>query len=539
MRFAVDTGGTFTDLVVEQDDGALRLFKAQTTPHDPIIGVLDSLQVAADAYDLKLKDLLSRGSMFIHGTTRAINAIVTKTTARTALLVTAGHPDILVLREGGRNEVFNFAVEFPDPYIPRSLTFEVSERVTADGSVLQPLDEAALVRTIGELKQQKVEAVAICLLWSIVNPAHERRVGMLLEQHLPGVPYTLSHQINPSLREYRRASSAAIDASLKPLMGQYMRDLEDRLHQAGFPGRVFVVTSQAGLIDARDGADAPIHLINSGPAMAPIAGRYYASEDTALDTAVVADTGGTTYDVSLVRRGRIPWTRETWIGTPYIGHMTGFPSVDVRSIGAGGGSIAAVDRGGLLHRPLHQLDMLRVHLERWSVPDLVADRLTPIYLPPRRILAVHFNDCPVGLHQDEDFQNGVEHRPEARFAHPQLARALLHAPAEFELCLLGQGDVGRDADEADMLPVRAEARRARAPQPPVRAVRAFEPPLQREGLQRRFARDRLRNDPVDVVRVYPRPPVVSSRHLAVVGPEIFHVGVVDEVARPIEAGHPH
>jgi len=349
MRFAVDTGGTFTDLVVEQDDGHLRLFKAETTPQDPIVGVLDSLQIAADAYGMPRSALLWRGTMFIHGTTRAINAIITRTTAKTALLVTEGHPDMLVLREGGRNEPFNFASGFPEPYIPRSLTFEVPERIVSDGSVVAPLNEAAVVRVLAALRQKGVEAVAVCLLWSMVNPAHEERVGALLEEHLPGVPVTLSHRLNPSLREYRRASSAAIDASLKPLMGRYMLDLEQRLRDAGFRGRAFVVTSQAGLIDAREGAEAPIHLINSGPAMAPIAGRHFAETDTALTTAVVSDTGGTTYDVSLVRRGRIPWTRETWIGAPYFGHMTGFPSVDVRSIGAGGGSIAMVDSGGLLH----------------------------------------------------------------------------------------------------------------------------------------------------------------------------------------------
>jgi N-methylhydantoinase A len=348
MRFAVDTGGTFTDLVVEEEDGSLRLFKAETTPQDPVIGVLESLQIAADAYGVPRSALLARGTMFIHGTTRAINAIVTRTTAKTALLVTEGHPDVLVLREGGRNEVFNYATGYPEPYVPRSLTFEIPERIGPDGSVAAPLNEPAVLRVLAALKRQGVEAIAVCLLWSIVNPAHEERIGALLEEHLADIPFTLSHRLNPSLREYRRASSAAIDASLKPLMGRYMRELERRLREAGFGGRAFVVTSQAGLIDARDGAEAPIHLINSGPAMAPLAGRYYAEKDTALDTAVVADTGGTTYDLSLVRRGRIPWTRETWIGAPYIGHMTGFPSVDVRSIGAGGGSIAMVDSGGLL-----------------------------------------------------------------------------------------------------------------------------------------------------------------------------------------------
>ena len=349
MRFAVDTGGTFTDLIVEDDDGGLHMFKAATTPDDPIRGVIDSLENAAAALSTNLASLLGQGELFIHGTTHAINAIVTGNTAKTAFLTSQGHRDILVFREGGRMEPFNFTVPFPQPYVPRALTFEVPGRMLADGSEMTPFDDAAVLRIIAELKEQEVEAVAVCLLWSIVNSAHEDRLGELLAEHLPGVPYTLSHVLNPSLREYRRASSAAIDASLKPLMSAYMHNLSGRLRDAGFAGRVLIVTSQAGVMDAEDIADSPIHLINSGPSMAPVSGRYFARVDERSETAVIADTGGTTYDVSLVRRGGIPWTRETWIGEPYRGHMTGFPSVDVKSIGAGGGSVAWVDDGGMLH----------------------------------------------------------------------------------------------------------------------------------------------------------------------------------------------
>ncbi len=349
MRFAVDTGGTFTDLIVEDDDSGLHMFKAPTTPDDPVRGVLDSLGRAADQFDMPLADMLGRGKLFIHGTTHAINAIVTGNTAKTAFLTTEGHRDVLVLREGGRMEPFNFTVPFPDPYIPRSLSFEVPGRIMANGSERRPIDEQAVLEIIDTMRGLEIEAVAVCLLWSIVNPSHELRVGQLLDQHLPGIPYTLSHRLNPSLREYRRASSAAIDASLKPLMQSYMHGLNQRLRTAGFGGRVLIVTSQGGVMDADDAAEAPIHLINSGPSMAPVSGRYFAMADENAETAVIADTGGTTYDVSLVRRGNIPLTRETWIGEPYRGHMTGFPSVDVKSIGAGGGSIAWVDGGGLLH----------------------------------------------------------------------------------------------------------------------------------------------------------------------------------------------
>ena len=349
MQFAVDTGGTFTDLVVKDTDGTSRMYKSPTTPDDPIHGVLNVLQVAAEANSEPLRDFLGRGERLVHGTTHALNAVVTGNTARTALLVTEGHPDILVLREGGRDQAFNFLNFFPDPYIPRALTFEVPERVRPDGSIMTPLDEPMVLKVIERLKAAKVDAVAVCLLWSIVNGAHETRIGELLAEHLPDVPWTLSHRLNPAVREFRRASSVAIDASLKPQMGAYMRNLERQLADAGFTGRTLVVTSQAGVIDAADAAEAPIHIVNSGPSMAPIAGRWFAEVDEGATNAIVADTGGTTFDVSLVRKGEIPTTRETWIGPQFRGIMIGFPWVDVKSVGAGGGSIARVDAGGLLH----------------------------------------------------------------------------------------------------------------------------------------------------------------------------------------------
>ena len=349
MRFAVDTGGTFTDLVFEDDSGNIHMFKAPTTPRDPVEGILDALRIAAESMSITAEELLSRGELFIHGTTHAVNAVVTGNTAKTALLTTKGHGDMLVLREGGRLEPFNFNVPFPKPYIPRSLTFEVPERIGSDGNVLEAVDDAAVIEIIQRLKNLNVEAVAVCLLWSTINPVHENRVGELLEEHLPNVPYTLSNILNPILREYRRASSACIDASIKPLMSQYLGGLSSRLKDAGFKGRLLMLTSKGGVMDFEDLAGAPIHAIGSGPSMAPIAGRHYAQRDAGASTAIVTDTGGTTYDVSLVRRGVIPMTPETWLGQRYRGHIVGFPSVDVKSIGAGGGSIAWVDEGGLLH----------------------------------------------------------------------------------------------------------------------------------------------------------------------------------------------
>jgi len=349
MRLAVDTGGTFTDLVAEDDDGLARLYKTSSTPQDPIEGVMIALQLAADDRRVSLADFLGSAAMLIHGTTRATNAVITGTTARTALLATKGHRDMLLLREGGRTDTFNWTRPYPDPYVPRALTFEVPERLDAQGNILRPLDEEAVLRVIHDMKTGKVDAVAVCLLWSIVNPVHERRIGELLDEHLPGVPYTLSHVLNPVMREYRRTSSTAIDASLKPLMATYIGGLGKRLHDTGFRGRLLMITASGGVLDGSDMAEAPIHSISSGPSMAPTAGRFYAGVDADSDTAIVADTGGTSYDITLVRRGRIPFTRETWLGPPYFGHMTGFPAVDVKSVGAGGGSIAWLDKGGLLH----------------------------------------------------------------------------------------------------------------------------------------------------------------------------------------------
>jgi N-methylhydantoinase A len=348
LRLACDVGGTFTDLVVA-DGAELRLYKAATTPDDPVVGVFAAIELAAADLGIATATFLGRVETFVHATTRAINAVLTGTTARTAFLTTAGHRDILLLREGGRLDPYDNRRPFPKPYVPRALTFEIPERIGAAGEVVLPLDEAATREIIGRLRETPVEAIGVCLLWSIANPIHERRVGELITELLPGVPFTLSHRLNPILREYRRASATCIDASLKPLMARYLSGLAERLRAVGFTGRLLAVTSQGGVIAVEEAASAPIHVLNSGPAMAPVVGRHHARRDAGSEDAIVADTGGTSFDVSLVRGGRIPWTNETWLGARFTGHMTGFPSVDVKSIGAGGGSFAWLDAGGLLH----------------------------------------------------------------------------------------------------------------------------------------------------------------------------------------------
>ena len=283
LRLATDTGGTFTDLAVEEGDGRISLYKSPTTPADPVQGVLDcsALQHTTERAHCATSSLAPTRSST--APRYAINAIVTGSTPPTALLTTMGHRDVLLLREGGRSDPFNHSVKYPRPYVPRALTFEVPERILYDGSVKEPLDEDAVVDIIRALSRERIEAVAVCLLWSISNPAHELRIGELLKRLVPSVHFTLSHQLNPTPREFRRAASAVIDASLKPVMSPYLSRLNDRLAAAGFAGRVFVLTNRGGMAEARAAARTPIQVINSGPSVAPVAGRFYALAEDATD----------------------------------------------------------------------------------------------------------------------------------------------------------------------------------------------------------------------------------------------------------------
>ena len=346
FRIAVDTGGTFSDVVVTNSQTQqLWVNKAPTTYDRVFKGISDALSVVATEIGIHLDELLSLTTLFTYGTTFSTNAIITGDTAKTAFLTTAGHPDTLVLREGGKHNPFDFRGRYPDPYVPRRLTYEVPERVNSEGQILLDLDEQEVSRIAGVLQEKKIEAVAVCLLWSIMNPIHELRIGEILSREIPDLPITLSHQINPILREYRRASSAVIDASLKPLMQGHLRGMEADLINSGFRGQLLVGTTFGGVLNVEDVAQRPIYTVNSAPAMAPVAGRARAPDE---DSIIVCDMGGTSFDVSIVRDGYLKFTRETRIGEQYTGHMTGLSAVDIKNIGAGGGSIAWIDSGGLL-----------------------------------------------------------------------------------------------------------------------------------------------------------------------------------------------
>jgi len=345
FRIAVDTGGTFSDVVLADDAGHFSLSKAPTTPGKIFDGISQALEFAAAERALGLHELLAQTDVLIYATTRSTNAIITGTTARTALITTEGFPDTLVFREGGKLRPFDFRQPYPEPYIPKRLTFEMPERISSEGDVVRELSEGDAVAVLREVAAAGVEAIAVSLLWSIANPAHEELIGSLIERELPGVPYTLSARLNPIIREYRRTSSAAIDASLKPLMQAHLSDMDRDLRAAGFAGELLVVTSFGGVLRLEDTTQRPLYTVNSGPAMAPVAGKEVAAP---IDNIVVCDTGGTSFDVSVVRGGEVQFTRETWLDGLFTGHITGLSSVDVKNVGAGGGSIAWIDSGGLL-----------------------------------------------------------------------------------------------------------------------------------------------------------------------------------------------
>jgi len=355
----IDIGGTCTDFALLRAT-YLHELKVPTTPGDLVQGVLQGLAQLAQRVHLDTRQLLGEVESIVHGTTVATNALLTNTTARTALFTTAGHRDILMLREAGRMglSAFDHSLRNPKPFIPRALTYEVPERIDASGRVVTPLDEKIVSTILDSLEDEPPASVAVCLLWSITNPGHELRLAEMIHGRFPDIHLSLSHLVNPCIREYRRASATSIDAALKPLVDSYAANLLERLRRHGFEGGLWFATSEGTVSPVDD--TSPIHLVRSGPALGPVAAIHYldaveSAQAISCDAvispttnAILIDVGGTTLDVSLIRNGAAGRTRETWLGTPYLGHMTGFPAIDVRSIGAGGGSIARVVSGKLI-----------------------------------------------------------------------------------------------------------------------------------------------------------------------------------------------
>jgi N-methylhydantoinase A len=346
----IDIGGTFTDLVLHREGADLEIHKSPTTPGEFERGFIDVLEVAAQHNGMTLRAFLAQTDLIVHGTTVSTNALVEGKVAPAGLICNAGHPDILTLRESPRKRAFNIKIDFPPPYIPRNRTCEVRGRIDAMGNELEPLNEKDVRAAARHLKKCRVEAVAVCLLWSIANPAHEKRVREILKDELPGLPITLSHELNPIPREYRRTISTAINASLYPIVSDYTRKLDTALREAGFSKDLLIGNCVGGMMPPEEIIKRPIYSVMSGPTLAPIA----AISLTTAPNVIVVDMGGTTFDVSALRSRHLVVTPEATFGM----EMLGIPKIDVRSVGAGGGSIAAVDAGGLLRVGPHSAGAL-------------------------------------------------------------------------------------------------------------------------------------------------------------------------------------
>ena len=342
-RISVDVGGTFTDLIVADDTGVRDVVKVPTTPHDPTVGVLDAVRLAADGRGGSADQLLRDCEFFIHGTTVSTNALLQKKTAKTGLLCTKGHRHILYYRDAGKLEPYNLRVNYPEPLIPVYLTLPVTERVNSEGGVETPLDEQDVREAIRQLKNWNVEAIAVALLWSIVNPAHEQRIAEIIDEEWPGVHTSISSEVQPLVREYHRTCATVIDASVKPIIRKYVESLQKNLAANGLEHEFLMVVSSGGVMSATDSVKRPIYTVNSGPSMGPVSGKV-CGETIGARNVIVIDMGGTSFEVSTVIDGVIPVSREQKIGADPLGII----AIDVNTLGAGGGSIAWVDPGGML-----------------------------------------------------------------------------------------------------------------------------------------------------------------------------------------------
>ena len=346
---AIDIGGTFTDAVLRRSDGSFISDKTLTTHHDLLEGffrganlVLSKAGVGLDAVD----------GVIVHATTVVTNALIERKGAPTALITTKGFGDVLAIRNEHRYEMYDPQIEFAEPLIPHDLTFEVDERVLADGAVLRPVDPAAVEALIPMMQAKGVVSVAICLINSFRNGANERAIAEVLRSKAPGLYLSLSSSVAPQIREYPRTSTTAINAYTAPIAAPYLRGLAAGLESAGAHNRPLIMLSSGGVIGAEVAARNPVRMIESGPAAGALAAAYYA-ERLGLDRLLSFDMGGTTAKACLIEDSKPLVTGTFEVDRMYrfcegSGMPLTIPSIDMIEIGAGGGSIASVDKLGLL-----------------------------------------------------------------------------------------------------------------------------------------------------------------------------------------------
>jgi N-methylhydantoinase A len=343
----IDVGGTFTDFVLTATERReLRVHKSPSTPHDPSDGVIDGLRELAELEGLDLAGLLSRTRMIVHGTTVTTNAVLTERGAKTGLLTTEGFRDVLEMRRGVRSRTHLYDNHYvaPPPLVPRHLRLPIRERVDMAGNELVELDVEGTRAAVGQLLDEGVETIAVCLMHAYANDAHERAVAAIVSELAPDCFLSVSSEVLPQVRLYERISTTAMNAYVGPVLRRYVERLVARLSEEGFGGVLLVMQSNGGVAIPEIVAKLPASTVLSGPAGGPVAGGAYARGAGAADC-LIFDMGGTSYDVSLVRDGEVQVTHEGEVNR----HSVSLPMIDVHTIGAGGGSIGWIDDGGLLH----------------------------------------------------------------------------------------------------------------------------------------------------------------------------------------------
>jgi N-methylhydantoinase A len=347
-RLGVDIGGTFTDVALESG-GRRFSAKVLTTASAPERGVVQAIAMVLQAAKLAPGDL----GIIIHGTTLATNALIERKGARTALITTEGFRDTVAIRHENRFEQYDVNIDLPPPLVPRRWRWGVKERMNAQGAVVVALDEADLERILGEIEKQDIEAVAVGLLHSFTNPAHEERIGALIAARLPRLPVTLSSEVSPEMREYERFSTACANAYIQPLMGRYLKNLEHDLRSGGFVCPLFLMLSGGGVTTIETAVRFPVRLVESGPAGGAIFASHIARQ-CGLDQVLSFDMGGTTAKICLIDAAKPQTSRLFEVARIYrfkkgSGLPLRIPVIEMVEIGAGGGSIARVDAMGRIN----------------------------------------------------------------------------------------------------------------------------------------------------------------------------------------------
>ena len=340
LRIGVDVGGTFTDFTLfEQRSGQLSFFKLPSTPTDPSDAIATGLRALLEARHLPASEVSYVG----HGTTVATNIVIERRGARTGLLTTKGFRDVLELGRQARPSIYDYRVQKPPPLVPRDRRFEVTERIGPGGETLTPLDEQSLEDAVAGLAKEKVESVAICFLHSYSVPEHEARAKAAVQRLLPQAFVTASSEILPEFREFERMSTAVVNAFVGPRMSAYLERLQQRVSAAGIPVEPYTIHSNGGLMSVATVRSSPVRTCVSGPA-AGVVGAAEIGRIAGFGNLITFDVGGTSTDVSLIADGRPLYTNARLVA----GYPVKTPMLDIHVIGAGGGSIAAIDAAGAM-----------------------------------------------------------------------------------------------------------------------------------------------------------------------------------------------